>query len=87
MLDVVRLRGGPQEVAAPIVSDCSPAGRDVAIGLPQNPGQAGKHQVAWLTGRLAGYRVMASAETGAKLTPCRCRWLRGVASLPSPPTP
>lgn len=37
------------------------------IGLPQDPGQAGKTQVAWLTGMLDGYAVQASPESGAKL--------------------
>jgi predicted phage terminase large subunit-like protein len=31
-------------------------------------GQAGKQQVAWLTGKLAGFRVAASPESGSKLT-------------------
>ncbi len=68
VLDVVRLRGGPHEVEAAIVATAQRDGRAVPIGLPQDPGQAGKHQVVWLTGRLAGHRVVASAETGAKLT-------------------
>jgi predicted phage terminase large subunit-like protein len=67
VLDVVRLRGGPHEVAEAIVHTANLDGRSVQIGLPQDPGQAGKQQVAWLTGRLAGYRVVASPETGAKL--------------------
>ena len=68
VVDVVRLRGGPHEVEQAIVSTARLDGRAVAIGLPQDPGQAGKHQVAWLAARLAGHRVVASAETGAKLT-------------------
>ena len=68
VLDVVRLRGGPHEVEEAIVATAHQDGRAVPIGLPQDPGQAGKHQVAWLAGRLAGHRVVASAETGAKLT-------------------
>ena len=68
VLDVVRLRGGPHEVEEAIVTTAHQDGRAVPIGLPQDPGQAGKHQVAWLAARLAGHRVVASAETGAKLT-------------------
>ncbi len=68
VLDVVRLRAGPHEVAQAIVNTAHADGRGVPIGLPQDPGQAGKQQVAWLTGQLAGYRVLASPETGAKLT-------------------
>jgi len=68
VLDVVRLRGGPHEVEEAIVMTAHQDGRTVPIGLPQDPGQAGKHQVAWLAARLAGHRVVASSETGAKLT-------------------
>ena len=66
--DIVRLRGGPAEVADIIVTTAGNDGPGVLIGLPQDPGQAGKQQAAWLTQRLAGYRVKASPETGAKLT-------------------
>lgn len=66
--DIVRLRGGPAEVADTITNTASQDGHAVLIGLPQDPGQAGKQQVAWLTQRLAGYRVRSSPETGAKLT-------------------
>jgi len=68
VLDVVRLRGGPHEVEKAIVATAHQDGRSVPIGLPQDPGQAGKHQVAWLAARLTGHRVVASPETGAKLT-------------------
>ncbi len=68
VLDVLRLRAGPGEVADAIVQTAKLDGHAVAIGLPQDPGQAGKQQVAWLTGQLAGFRVQASPETGSKLT-------------------
>jgi predicted phage terminase large subunit-like protein len=67
VLDVLRLRGGPLEVAAAIEQTAKLDGRGVTIGLPQDPGQAGKQQVAFLTQRLAGFRVMASPEAGSKL--------------------
>ncbi|MDR3718382.1 MAG: phage terminase large subunit [Bryobacteraceae bacterium] len=66
--DLVRLRGGPHEVEEAILATAHRDGRNVLIGLPQDPGQAGKHQVSWLVSRLAGYRVSASIESGAKLT-------------------
>ncbi len=66
--DIVRLRAGPAEVADTIVATATQDGAGVLIGLPQDPGQAGKQQVAWLTQRLAGFRVRASPESGAKLT-------------------
>ncbi|HEX3350085.1 MAG TPA: phage terminase large subunit [Acetobacteraceae bacterium] len=66
--DVVRLRGGPHEVEEVIVRTAAADGRDVTVALPQDPGQAGKQQVAWLAARLAGYRITASPETGSKVT-------------------
>lgn len=66
--DVTRFRAGPHEVAERIAAVASLDGASVPIGLPQDPGQAGKMQVAWLTQRLAGFRVHASPETGPKIT-------------------
>ncbi|MBN9508264.1 MAG: phage terminase large subunit, partial [Alphaproteobacteria bacterium] len=68
VLDVQRLRAGPAEVAAAIVQTAKLDGRSVTVGLPQDPGQAGKQQVSWLAGLLSGFRVVAGAESGAKLT-------------------
>ncbi len=68
VLDVVRLRAGPAAVADTIVQTAKRDGRGVLIALPQDPGQAGKQQVAWLTGLLEGFRVAASPESGAKIT-------------------
>jgi predicted phage terminase large subunit-like protein len=68
VLDVVRLRGGPHEVEQAIVATAAADGSAVAIGLPQDPGQAGRAQIRYLTARLAGHRVVASPETGAKET-------------------
>ena len=67
VVDVVRLRGGPHEVTQCLVDTATRDGRAVPIGLPQDPGQADKQQVAFLTGKLAGHTVLASPETGAKL--------------------
>ena len=68
VLDVVRLRAGPHEVSETIVATAARDGSAVVIGLPQDPGQAGKQQVAWLTSRLVGHHVVASPETGSKVT-------------------
>ena len=38
------------------------------ISLPQDPGQAGKTQVLYLTRKLMGYRVSSSPESGDKVT-------------------
>jgi predicted phage terminase large subunit-like protein len=66
--DVVRLRGGPGEVEEAIANTAQRDGVSVAVGLPLDPGQAGRSQVLYLTRRLAGFRVVSSAESGAKAT-------------------
>jgi predicted phage terminase large subunit-like protein len=68
VLDVVRLRGGPDEVQAAIVNTARMDGVGVQIGLPQDPGQAGKQQVLHLTRSLAGFTVLSSVESGDKAT-------------------
>ena len=64
--DVVRLRGDPHAVVEAVLGTAERDGRDVVVCLPQDPGQAGRMQVQYLTGRLAGWRVVSSAESGAK---------------------
>jgi predicted phage terminase large subunit-like protein len=66
--DVVRLRGTPFEVEQAMVETAERDGDLVRIGIPEDPGQAGKVQAAYLTRRLAGRIVVASRETGSKLT-------------------
>ncbi len=68
VLDVVRLRGSMLEVENGIGEAARVDGHGVTIGLPEDPGQAGKSQVSYLTRQLAGYRVVSSRETGAKAT-------------------
>jgi predicted phage terminase large subunit-like protein len=68
VLDVVRLRGHPNTTANAIINTAAQDGPTVPIGLPQDPGQAGKHQAAWFATRLAGYSLSVSPETGAKIT-------------------
>jgi predicted phage terminase large subunit-like protein len=68
VLDVLRFRGGPHEVEQAIVGMARRDGTGVTIGLPQDPGQAGRAQVLYLTRKLAGYHVVSSTESGPKLT-------------------
>lgn len=68
VLDVVRLRGGPDEVEEAVVNTAHQDGAAVRISLPQDPGQAGKQQVLYLTRKLAGFTVESSPETGDKAT-------------------
>jgi predicted phage terminase large subunit-like protein len=66
--DVVRFRGGPEAVESAIVATAQRDGRGVRIALPQDPGQAGKAQVLYLTRKLAGFVVESAPETGDKAT-------------------
>ncbi len=64
--DVVRFRAASGDVAGRIRAVAEMDGLGVAVGLPQDPGQAGKSQIMFLTQMLAGFRVVASPETGSK---------------------
>lgn len=68
VVDVIRMRGTPRQIEDTIVATAQLDGSTVAIGLPEDPGQAGKAQIAYLAGRLAGFRLYTSRETGAKQT-------------------
>jgi len=66
--DIARMRVGPDERDAAMVNIASQDGRKVKISIPQDPGQAGKTQVLYLTRALSGYNVRSSPETGDKIT-------------------
>ena len=66
--DMERFRYGPDKRDAAMVNVAGRDGRSVAIDLPQDPGQAGKSQIAYLTKLLAGFKVSSSPETGDKVT-------------------
>lgn len=66
--DVRRVREGPDGVEALLVNTAKQDGSGVRIGIPQDPGQAGKQQVLYLTRKLMGYRVDSSPESGDKAT-------------------
>jgi predicted phage terminase large subunit-like protein len=66
--DIQRLRGTPGEVETAILATAARDGPTVSVALPQDPGQAGQAQAAYLTRKLAGFAVRCSPETGAKLT-------------------
>jgi predicted phage terminase large subunit-like protein len=66
--DVVRLQGSPDQVERAIVSTASRDGTSCEIHIPQDPGQAGKSQIQYLTSKLNGYKVVSSPETGNKVT-------------------
>ncbi len=64
----VRDRLSPSGVERLIKNTAEADGREVAISLPQDPGQAGKSQVANLTKMLTGFNVRATPESGDKVT-------------------
>ena len=68
LLDAVRLRGSPLTVEATILNIASADGKDVRIGLPQDPGQAGKTQAQYFVRKLDGYIVSTGPERGDKVT-------------------
>jgi predicted phage terminase large subunit-like protein len=66
--DMVRLRVGPDERDAAMVNTASLDGVSTKVSIPQDPGQAGKTQVLYLTRELVGYPVTTSPESGDKVT-------------------
>ena len=66
--DIVRLREGVDARDSAIKNTASRDGIDVKISIPQDPGQAGKTQVAYLTRELSGFNVKSSPESGDKVT-------------------
>lgn len=66
--DVVRVRVGPDERDAAIVNTAASDSVSTKVSIPQDPGQAGKTQVLYLTRALAGYSVITSPESGDKVT-------------------
>jgi len=68
ILDLVSMRGGPDEVLAAVVNTAKLDGKTVKIRLPEDPGQAGKQQTLYYGRHLAGYMVTNDRETGDKVT-------------------
>lgn len=66
--DMTRFQRGPDERDAAIVNTAQLDGRTVKVSIPQDPGQAGKTQVTYLTRKLSGFNVVSSPETGDKVT-------------------
>ena len=65
--DVVRLRGSPLKVERALLNTAKQDGTAVEIGIPQDPGQAGKAQGQRFVRLLAGYRVHLLRERGDKV--------------------
>ncbi|MDE2006410.1 MAG: phage terminase large subunit [Rhodospirillales bacterium] len=67
VLDVVRERTTPLGVEKLLLATARRDGSGVMIDLPQDPGQAGKAQVAHYFRLLVGYPVRSSVESGPKI--------------------
>lgn len=67
IVDVVRFQGSPGEVERRILETARQDGCKVPIGIPQDPGQAGKAQTVAFQKLLQGYTVRFLRETGDKV--------------------
>lgn len=66
--DMVRVQEGPDQRDATMIATAKRDGGSTKIGIPQDPGQAGKTQVAYLARRFQGFKIRTSPETGDKVT-------------------
>lgn len=62
------MQESPYHVEKAIVNTAAQDGKTVTIGLPQDPGQAGKAQAQGFVRMLAGYNVHTQIESGDKVT-------------------
>ena len=65
--DMARGQWGPDRRDKALENTAALDGRQVRISIPQDPGQAGKTQVLYLTRGLPGYRIVSSPESGDKI--------------------
>jgi predicted phage terminase large subunit-like protein len=63
-----RFREDPGEVRRRVLATAQEDGRQVKVTIPQDPGQAGKDQAIQYVGLLAGFEVLAEAQTGDKMS-------------------
>jgi predicted phage terminase large subunit-like protein len=68
VLHVAFARGTPAEVERMVLNTSTQDGYGCKVNIPQDPGQAGKHQVAGFVRMLAGFPIEYSPETGDKIT-------------------
>jgi predicted phage terminase large subunit-like protein len=65
--DVRRLRGTPSEVELAIKNTAEQDGKEVIVGIEQDPGQAGKAEAGYHVRQLAGWNVRTFPVSKAKL--------------------
>jgi predicted phage terminase large subunit-like protein len=68
VLDVVRFRGGPEEVRKTFASVAAADGYSVKIWVPRDPGSAGVDQADSFIRMLPGYPIAAERMSGDKAT-------------------
>lgn len=68
VLDVIRRQYSPGKVETLITNTAKHDGKNVVVGLEQDPGQAGKMEANYLAKKLAGYKVKIVPATTAKET-------------------
>jgi predicted phage terminase large subunit-like protein len=66
ILHADRIHGSPGQVERWMKATAATDGKGVVIDFPQDPGQAGKWQKAYLGGQFQGYEVRSSTESGSK---------------------
>ena len=72
VIDVVKFHKGPRDTLKAIMDTAEKDGKEVEIGVEQDPGQAGKVEAQFLVGNLRGYTtkiVVASGKKLARATP------------------
>jgi predicted phage terminase large subunit-like protein len=67
IMDIIREQFGPEAMERALRNTAQRDTRSVKIRLPQDPGQAGKTQVKYLTKMLAGYSVVSKPISGDKV--------------------
>jgi len=65
---IERMQASPEKVERALLNTAAADGIQVAINIPQDPGQAGKMQAKYLVSKLAGYNIHAARVTGDKVT-------------------
>lgn len=68
ILHGLSMRESPFRVEQSILNMASQDGKSTLVGLPQDPGQAGKSQAKSFVRMLGGYSVMTRTESGDKVT-------------------
>lgn len=66
--DMVHMQSGPDERDTAVKNTAIRDGSGTVTSIPQDPGQAGKTQVKYMTRELAGHNVESSPESGDKIT-------------------